>query len=109
MRNASDEVISGNHRSVIVDRIVGIVRAFPFLKRRYDAFALIVLAQGLTRAQQSGIIELRHLPPSSRGPGRGPFKAKTGVRIPVGALNKPGSGPAETLLVFACLLFFEGS
>jgi hypothetical protein len=28
------------------------------------------------------------LPPSSRGPGRGPFKAKTGVRIPVGALQR---------------------
>ena len=25
------------------------------------------------------------MPPSSRGLGRGPFKAKTGVRIPVGA------------------------
>ena len=25
------------------------------------------------------------MPPSSRGPGRSPFKAKTGVRIPVGA------------------------
>ncbi len=24
-------------------------------------------------------------PPSSRGPGRGPLKAKTGVRIPLGA------------------------
>ena len=29
-------------------------------------------------------------PPSSRGPGRGPFKAKTGVRIPVGAYARPG-------------------
>lgn len=27
-------------------------------------------------------------PPSSRGPGRSPFKAKTGVRIPVGAPNR---------------------
>ena len=25
------------------------------------------------------------MPPSSRGPGRGPLKAKTGVRIPLGA------------------------
>src|SRR5690348_13959730 len=28
-------------------------------------------------------------PPSSSGPGRGPFKAKTGVRIPVGAQPPP--------------------
>ena len=26
-----------------------------------------------------------HKPPSSRGPGRGPLKAQTGVRIPLGA------------------------
>ncbi len=31
------------------------------------------------------VIELRLLPPSSSGPGRGPLKAKTGVRVPVGA------------------------
>ena len=28
----------------------------------------------------------RSQPPSSRGPGRGPLKAKTGVRISLGAL-----------------------
>ena len=28
------------------------------------------------------------LPPSSSGPGRGPFKAKTRVRIPLGAYKK---------------------
>ena len=40
-----------------------------------------------------GVVELRrfagqsepHMPPSSRGPGRGPLKAKTGVRFPLGA------------------------
>ena len=39
------------------------------------------------------MVELRpqvnpSLPPSSSGPGRGPLKAKTGVRNPVGALKK---------------------
>lgn len=29
------------------------------------------------------------MPSSSRGPGRGPFKAKTGVRIPVRAPKRP--------------------
>jgi hypothetical protein len=28
---------------------------------------------------------IRFAPPSSRGPGRGPLKAKTGVRVPLGA------------------------
>ena len=28
---------------------------------------------------------LRFMPPSSSGPGRGPLKAKTGVRVPLGA------------------------
>jgi hypothetical protein len=32
---------------------------------------------------------LLNLPPSSRGLGRSPFKAKTGVRIPVGAQLEP--------------------
>ena len=31
---------------------------------------------------------LRHTPPSSSGPGRGPLKAKTGVRVPLGAPTK---------------------
>jgi hypothetical protein len=31
---------------------------------------------------------LRLTPPSSRGLGRGPLKAKTGVRVPLGAPNK---------------------
>ena len=34
------------------------------------------------------MIEFCPLPPSSRGPGRSPFKAKTGVRISVGAHEK---------------------
>ena len=40
------------------------------------------------------MVELRRfersasLPPSSSGPGRGPLKAKTGVRVPVGAQAK---------------------
>jgi hypothetical protein len=35
-----------------------------------------------------GMVEFVSLqPPSSRGPGRGPLKAKTGVRIPLGALD----------------------
>ena len=28
------------------------------------------------------------MPPSSSGPGRGPLKAKTGVRVPLGAPKK---------------------
>ena len=28
------------------------------------------------------------MPPSSSGPGRGPLKAKTGVRVPLGAPSK---------------------
>ncbi len=43
------------------------------------------------------LIELRPLtPPSSSGPGRGPLKAKTGIRIPVGAHffnNFPNQSP----------------
>src|SRR5690606_29624292 len=36
-------------------------------------------------------------PPSSRGLGRGPFKAKTGVRIPVGAYAAPdGAAPRSS-------------
>ncbi len=37
---------------------------------------------------------LRLMPPSSSGPGRGPLKAKTGVRVPLGALyeNRQFSG-----------------
>src|SRR4030067_108964 len=31
------------------------------------------------------MIKSLHLPPSSSGPGRGPLKAKTGVRVPLGA------------------------
>jgi hypothetical protein len=31
-------------------------------------------------------------PPSSRGPGRNPFKVETGVRIPLGAPSQPSSG-----------------
>ncbi len=34
------------------------------------------------------MVKSRRSPPSSRGPGRSPFKAKTGVRIPVGAPTK---------------------
>ena len=41
----------------------------------------------LTPRQANGKIPLL-LPPSSRGPGRSPFKAKTGVRISMGALTK---------------------
>ena len=39
-------------------------------------------------------------PPSSSGPGRGPLKAKTGVRVPVGASdsNKPPTGDVERFL-----------
>src|SRR5690606_22891618 len=37
-------------------------------------------------------------PPSSRGLGRGPFKAKTGVRIPLGALQKRGTDRCAALL-----------
>ena len=33
------------------------------------------------------MVEYGPTPPSSRGPGRGPFKAKTGVRIPMGACS----------------------
>ena len=32
------------------------------------------------------------MPPSSRGPGRSPFKAKTGVRISLGAPGKARKG-----------------
>src|SRR5258708_34016133 len=49
---------------------------------------------------------LLKLPLSSRGLGRGPFKAKTGVRIPVGALFVayliPGTGTYNTAFPF-CL------
>ena len=34
------------------------------------------------------MVKSRRLPPSSRGPGRSPFKAKTRVRISVGAPTK---------------------
>src|SRR5690606_16226623 len=44
-------------------------------------------------------------PPSSRGLGRGPFKAKTGVRIPLGASQKRGTdrGAAPLLLILQLL------
>ena len=39
------------------------------------------------------MVEFRSLtPPSSRGPGRSPFKAKTGVRISVEAQNRQTGG-----------------
>jgi hypothetical protein len=40
-------------------------------------------------AERGRIRTLRkqHRPPSSSGPGRGPLKAKTGVRVPLGALK----------------------
>jgi hypothetical protein len=51
---------------------------------------------------------LRFRPPSSRGPGRGPLKAKTGVRVPLGAPDKshlePCSMPVEQ---FLAMLRFE--
>ena len=41
-----------------------------------------------------------HKPPSSRGPGRDPFKVKTGVRISVGAqiLKNRSTLPVERFL-----------
>ena len=51
---------------------------------------------------------LRHTPPSSSGPGRGPLKAKTGVRVPLGAPKRahhePQSLPVEQ---FLAMLRFE--
>jgi hypothetical protein len=48
----------------------------------------------------------RSQPPSSRGPGRGPLKAKTGVRVPVGAqVHKNRS--AEVLERFLLSILFE--
>src|SRR4030065_411183 len=38
-------------------------------------------------------------PPSSSGPGRSPFKAKTGVRISVGALTKKDCIPGDFCFV----------
>jgi hypothetical protein len=38
------------------------------------------------------IFKENFLPPSSSGPGRGPLKAKTGVRFPLGAPTKTHSG-----------------
>jgi hypothetical protein len=46
----------------------------------------------------------RTAPPSSSGPGRGPFKAKTGVRISVGALPQ-NAGPYPGALSFEGALF----
>ena len=37
----------------------------------------------------TGASQRLHLSPSSRGPGRGPFKAKTRVRIPLGTYSLP--------------------
>jgi hypothetical protein len=41
----------------------------------------LTVPKGNDKIQPAGKIE----PPSSRGPGRNPFKVKTGVRISVGA------------------------
>ena len=40
------------------------------------------------------------MPPSSSGPGRGPLKAKTGVRVPVGAseIKRPPTDDVERIL-----------
>ncbi len=40
-------------------------------------------------------------PPSSSGPGRGPLKAKTGIRIPLGALLIESYRPSHTIEVQA--------
>ena len=42
----------------------------------------------------------RFPPPSSRGPGRGPLKAKTGVRVPLGAHEEPLDNHVERFLAF---------
>jgi hypothetical protein len=48
------------------------------------------------------------LPPSSRGLGRSPFKAKTGVRIPVGAPSECHPEPPQVVLEqFISMLQFE--
>ncbi len=46
------------------------------------------------------------MPPSSRGPGRSPFKAKTGVRIPVGA-QVLKNRPTNDVERFLSLIRFE--
>ena len=55
---------------------------------------------------------LKCTPPSSRGPGRSPFKAKTGVRIPVGAqkrlLGSKGRSCFKYLNYYALSIPHEG-
>ena len=46
-------------------------------------------------------------PPSSSGPGRGPLKAKTGIRIPLGALLIESYRPSHTIEVQAAKQGFE--
>ena len=43
--------------------------------------------KGIYWHSYTAMIKFLHSPPSSSGPGRGPLKAKTGIRIPLGALN----------------------
>ena len=56
-----------------------------------------------------GVVKSRGLPPSSRGLGRSPFKAKTSVRIRVGAPKlihpEPHAMPVDQ---FLAMLRFEG-
>ncbi len=52
--------------------------------------ARLLMRIHLTKTRPFGKIADVVMPPSSRGLGRGPFKAKTGIRIPMGALGRPG-------------------
>ena len=45
-------------------------------------------------------------PPSSSGPGRGPLKAKTGVRVPLGA-SDPKMPPTDNVERFLSMLRFD--
>ena len=61
---------------------------------------------GLTGEERHDTILPARMPPSSSGPGRSPLKAKTGVRVPVGASNlKPLS--TDNVERFLSMLRFD--
>jgi hypothetical protein len=64
----------------------------PLLRR--SGFRIMNRPAGPPVCARGGVRMMR-VAPSSRGPGRGPLKAETGVRIPLG----PPSGPADTYFV----------
>ena len=78
-----------------ISRLRGAARRLSYLRMDSEDFLVDVAIQTgmvrnrcLTERARQIMLDPNCVGPSSRGPGRGPLKAKTGVRISLGALKE---------------------